>query len=222
MVPLVFQVAPGKPFGRFPVAITLEPLDGLSREALPPPASDRRRKRREHFRLVLGKQLHHRLSTLGAADQQLLAHGFDAKSDFLGAMQERYSVHCASSSSMTCVRPAAPSRRSPGGPSAGVDPWVTGTRRRLPTSFLITVSRACRSAAVSAVCGSYFNVPRIQRAIVATSALRLQRATAKLSGTSTRCRFVSVNVCSLAASRRQACSFRNRSIWPGSIAAPSA
>jgi hypothetical protein len=30
--------------------------------------------------------------------------------------------------------------------------------------------------------------------MVATSALRLQRATAKLSGTSTRCRFVSVSV----------------------------
>src|SRR5262249_6826171 len=54
---------------------------------------------------------------------------FDAKSDFLGAMQERYSVHCASSS-MTCVRPAAPSRRSPGGPRAGAGPRVTGTRRR--------------------------------------------------------------------------------------------
>src|SRR4029450_12345752 len=80
MVPLVFQVAPGQPFGCVPVAITYEPLDGISHEALAPAAcvNDRRRKRCEHFRLVLGKQLHHRLSTLGAADQEFVAHGFDA------------------------------------------------------------------------------------------------------------------------------------------------
>ena len=34
--------------------------------------------------------------------------------------------------------------------------------------------------------GSYFNVPKMQRAIVATSASRGQRAMAKVSGTSTR------------------------------------
>src|SRR5262249_31260209 len=114
-------------------------------------------KHRQHLGFVLREEFDHWLKTLGAADQQRVALGFDAKSGFLGAMQERYSVH-SPSSSMTCVRPSARSRLSPGGPSAGVDPWVTGTRRRLPTSFLITVSRACRSAAVSAVCGSYFNV----------------------------------------------------------------
>jgi hypothetical protein len=43
----------------------------------------------------------------------------------------------------------------------------------------ITPSRERRSTVVSAVCGSYFTVPRIQRTIVATSASRLQRATEK-------------------------------------------
>src|SRR5262249_24681635 len=65
------------------------------------------------------------------------------------------------------------------------------------TSCLITPSRGCRSTVMSAVCGSYFSVPRMHRAMVATSASRLQRAMAKLSGTSTRCRFVWANVCSL-------------------------
>jgi hypothetical protein len=76
---LVFQVAPGKPLGRFPVAITYEPLDGLSREALAPPAcvNDRRRKHREHFRLVLGKQLYYRLSTLGPTNPKLVASSLD-------------------------------------------------------------------------------------------------------------------------------------------------
>jgi hypothetical protein len=50
---------------------------------------------------------------------------------------------------------------------------------------------------VSPVCGSYFNVPKMQRAIVATSASRGQRAMAKVSGTSTRCRSVSANSCSV-------------------------
>jgi len=44
---------------------------------------------RQHLGFVLCKEFHHRLSTLGAADEELVAHGFDAKSDFLGAMQER-------------------------------------------------------------------------------------------------------------------------------------
>src|SRR5215831_19568107 len=62
-------------------------------------------------------------------------------------------------------------------------------RLSLPSSCSITPSRACRSAAVLAVCGSYFNVPRIQRAMVATSASRGQRTMANLSGTSTTQRF---------------------------------
>src|SRR5262249_26560084 len=87
-------------------------------------------KRRKHFRFVRSEEFDDGLGTFGAADQQLVVDGLDAKSDFLGGMQERYSVHCASSSSVTCVRPAAPSRRSSGGPSAGAGPRVTGTRRR--------------------------------------------------------------------------------------------
>src|SRR5262249_29376101 len=55
--------------------------------------------------------------TLRAADQQLLAHGFDAKSDYLGAMQERYSIHSLGSSSMTCIRPSSHSRLPLDGPS---------------------------------------------------------------------------------------------------------
>src|SRR5262249_28668040 len=51
------------------------------------------------------------------------------------------------------------------------------------TSCSITPSRACRSTVTSAVCGSYFSVPRMHRAMVATSASRGQRAMAKLSGT---------------------------------------
>ena len=50
---------------------------------------------------------------------------------------------------------------------------------------------------VSGACGSYFNVSRMQQAIVATSASRGQRAMAKVSGTSIRCRFVSTNLCSV-------------------------
>jgi hypothetical protein len=46
-------------------------------------------KHRQHLGFVLREESHHRLSTLGASDQQLVAHGFDAKSGFLGAMQER-------------------------------------------------------------------------------------------------------------------------------------
>src|SRR5215471_8197137 len=68
------------------------------------------------------------------------------------------------------------------------------TRRELCS---ITPSRARRSTVVSAACGSYFNVPKMQQAIVATSASRGQRAMAKVSGTSTRCRFVSANSCSV-------------------------
>src|SRR5215469_486908 len=64
-------------------------------------------------------------------------------------------------------------------------------------AWSITLSRARLSAVVSAVRGSYFNAPKMQRAIVATSASRGQRAMAKVSGTSTRCRFVSANSCSV-------------------------
>ena len=50
---------------------------------------------------------------------------------------------------------------------------------------------------VSAECGSYFKVPKMQRAIVGTSASRGQRAIAKRCGTSTTCRFGSADRCSV-------------------------
>src|SRR5262245_55759009 len=87
-------------------------------------------KHRQHLGFLLREEFDHWLKTLGAADQEPVALGFDAKSGFLGAMQERYTVHSLASSSMTCVRPSARSRLSPGGPSAGAGPRVAGTRRR--------------------------------------------------------------------------------------------
>src|SRR6516165_6183603 len=99
MVPLGFQVAPGQPFGCVPVAITYEPLDGLSREALAPPGSDRRRKRCEHFRLMLGKQLHHRLSALRPANHEFVADSLDLETSVPSPAQNDQSVHASSSTS---------------------------------------------------------------------------------------------------------------------------
>jgi hypothetical protein len=104
-VPLVFQVAPGKPFGRFPVAITVVPLSDPGPEPVVPSAGfsciylltltvafghrRARGKRREHLRLVLRKEFDYCLSALRTADKELVADKLDAQSRFLSAMHER-------------------------------------------------------------------------------------------------------------------------------------
>src|SRR5262249_45561560 len=77
-------------------------------------------KRREHFRFVRSKEFDDGLGTFGAADEELVAYGFDAKSHFLGATQERYSVHSPSSSAMvrSDAIPPASRGRSPAAPLA--------------------------------------------------------------------------------------------------------
>src|SRR5262249_20731793 len=70
--------------------------------------------RQAALRLVLRKEFDHRLSALRTADKELVAaNRLDAQSRFLGAMQERYSIHSLASSSFSiiCIRPSGSSAR---------------------------------------------------------------------------------------------------------------
>src|SRR5262249_48686007 len=104
-------------------------------------------KRREHFRFVRSKEFDDGLGTFGAADEELVAYGFDAKSHFLGAAQERYSVHSPSSSAMVrsdAIPPASSSVRSVPLPSPVAS--LLGQPTTVPRS---EVSRSCRTLAAS-------------------------------------------------------------------------
>src|SRR5262245_17808622 len=95
-------------------------------------------KHRQHLGFVLREEFDNWLKTLGAGDQQLPAHGFDAKSGFLGAMQERYSVHSLASSVMVrsyAIPPASRGRSSaaPLASGAGLTASSLGVARAATT-----------------------------------------------------------------------------------------
>src|SRR5262249_57202745 len=134
-VPFVLHVTPGEPPSLLPPTIAMEPVNNPCREPIAPSACfgasyrgvsvgalgrRRRGKRRQHFRFVRSEEFDDRLRTFGAADEELVAYGFDAKSHFLGATQERYSVHSPSSSAMvrSDAIPPASRGRSPAAPLA--------------------------------------------------------------------------------------------------------
>ena len=101
-VPFVLHVTPSEPPSLLPSTFTKEPVNDARRG---------RRARRawvaftasyrspqmdvDEFGVsaantlaLFAREFHRRLSALGSADQQFVAHGLYAKSDFLGAMQK--------------------------------------------------------------------------------------------------------------------------------------